>query len=410
MPIHSPLVLRHSSALKRPRVAFITSHPIQYQVPVFRCLAVREDLDFIVLFAMLPDAASQGAGFGVAFEWDLPLLEGYKYRVLQNVSRSPSVTHFQGCDTPEIQSVLKELQIDVVVVNGWVVKTCLQTLKAARRLRIPCVVRGEANNLRRRSWWKRVLQGFLVRRYDAVLPIGNANREFYRSHGIAASRMLSTPYCVENERFARAAAERVARRAELRSQWDIPENAICYLYCGKFEQKKHPVELVNAFLQACQTGRESASRPIHLLLVGDGELRCQCEEIVTRHSSLTALTFTGFLNQTQIVEAYIAADILVLPSDAGETWGLVVNEAMAGGLPAIVCDQVGCASDLIENEVTGWVFESGKWEQLTDLFCRLALRSQPISEMAGACRSRVAHYSPEIAASGIYKAVKFVGL
>ena len=407
MTRHSPLVTRHSSVSKRLRVAFVTSHPIQYQIPVFRCLAAREDMDFIVLFAMLPDAASQGAGFGVAFKWDLPLLEGYNYRALQNVSRSPGVTHFQGCDTPEIQLVLKELQIDVVVVNGWVVKTCLQTLKAARRLRIPCIVRGEANNLRRRSWWKRMLQGFLVRRYDAVLPIGNANREFYRSHGIAASRMFSAPYCVENERFARAAAERVARRAELRSQWDIPENAICYLYCGKFEHKKHPVELVEAFLQACRAQRESASvpKPIHLLLVGDGELRPHCEELVTRRSSLAAFTFTGFLNQTQIVEAYVAADLLVLPSDAGETWGLVVNEAMACGLPAIVSDLVGCASDLIENEVTGWVFESGNWEQLTDLFCRLASRSHPISEMADACRSRVALYSPEIAANGIYEAV-----
>ena len=407
MTRHSPLVTRHSSVPNRLRVAFVTSHPIQYQIPVFRCLAAQEDMDFIVLFAMLPDAASQGAGFGVAFEWDLPLLEGYKYRVLQNISRNPGVTHFRGCDTPEIQSVLKELKIDVVVVNGWVVKTCLQTLKAAGRLRIPCIVRGEANNLRRRSWWKRVLQGFLVRRYDAVLPIGNANREFYRRHGISASSMFSAPYCVENERFARAAAAIVSRRSELRSRWNIPEDAICYLYCGKFEQKKHPVELVEAFLQACQTLRksDSVSKPIHLLLVGDGELRPHCEEIVARHSSLAAFTFAGFLNQTQIVEAYIAADVLVLPSDAGETWGLVVNEAMACGLPAIVSDLVGCASDLIEKDVTGWVFESGNWEQLTDLFRRLSSRSRPISEMAEACRSRVAHYSPEIAANGIYEAV-----
>ena len=95
----------------------------------------------------------------------------------------------------------------------------------------------------------------------------------------------------------------------------------------------------------------------------------------------------------------------MLPSDAGETWGLVVNEAMACGLPAIVSDLVGCASDLIEKDVTGWVFESGNWEQLTDLFRRLSSRSRPISEMAEACRSRVAHYSPEIAANGIYEAV-----
>jgi hypothetical protein len=69
-----------------PRVAFVTSHPIQYQVPVFRCLSARTDLEFLVLFAMLPHAASQGAGFGVAFEWDIPLLEGYNYQVLNFVA------------------------------------------------------------------------------------------------------------------------------------------------------------------------------------------------------------------------------------------------------------------------------------------------------------------------------------
>jgi glycosyltransferase involved in cell wall biosynthesis len=368
-------------------------------------------MEFIVLFAMLPDAASQGAGFGVAFEWDIPLLEGYKYRVLNNVASSQGVTHFKGCDTPEIKSVLRELQIDVVVVNGWVVKTCLQTLWACKRLGIPCIVRGEANNLRHRPWWKRFLQRLLVRRFDAFLPIGKASRQFYRSHGISDDRMFDAPYCVENERFARAATAAEPRRSELRARWNIPENAVCFLYCGKFEHKKHPVELVEAFLQACQALRESASvsKRIHLLLVGDGELRPHCEELVTRHSSLAAFTFTGFLNQTQIVEAYVTADVLVLPSDAGETWGLVVNEAMACGLPAIVSDQVGCASDLIESDVTGWVLESGNWEQLTDLFCRLASRSHPISEMAEACRSRVTNYSPENAAEGIHQAVQFVG-
>ena len=103
----------HSSPM--PRVAFVTSHPIQYQVPVFRHLAKRDDLDFQVMFAMLPDAAAQGAGFGVEFEWDLPLLEGYEHSVLKNVSAIPGVTHYRGCDTPEIYDQLKQREIDVVV-------------------------------------------------------------------------------------------------------------------------------------------------------------------------------------------------------------------------------------------------------------------------------------------------------
>ncbi len=271
-------------------MAFVTSHPIQYQVPVFRCLATRADIDLTVLFAMLPDAASQGAGFGVAFEWDVPLLEGYRWQVLQNVSPSPSVTSYRGCDTPDIASTLRELQIDVVVVNGWVVKSCLQTLRAAKRLGIPCIVRGEANNLRHRSWWKRWIQRQLVRRYDAVLPIGIANREFYRGYGIAESSMFDARYCIENERFIRAATVAEPKRAMLRTHWKIPSQSVCFLYCGKFEPKKHPVELVDAFLGAYQraANRGDARVPLHLLMVGDGELRRECErrlaQFMTSHT------------------------------------------------------------------------------------------------------------------------------
>jgi len=407
----SPLASLHSAVQRPLRVAFVTSHPIQYQVPVFRCLAARKDIEFTVLFAMLPDAAAQGAGFGVAFEWDIPLLEGYQYRILKNVSKSPGVTHFSGCDTPEVQSVLRELEIDVVVVNGWVVKTCLQALWACKRLGIPCIVRGEANNLRKRSWWKRILQRQLVRRYDAFLPIGRANREFYRSHGIPESRMFDAPYCVENDRFARAAVIAESHRSELRAQWNIPEDAVCFLYCGKFEHKKHPVELVEAFLRAHQSVRASQEphRPIHLLMVGDGELRATCESLVpsvltSRHSSLAAVTFTGFLNQTEIVNAYVAADVLVLPSDAGETWGLVANEAMACGIPAIVSDHVGCASDLIVSGKTGWTFTMGDWDELSMRFSEIGGACCSLSNMKMECQKHVRGYSPEIAAEGILRA------
>ena len=381
-----------------PRVAFVTSHPIQYQVPVFRHLAQRDDLDFQVLFAMLPDAAAQGAGFGVDFEWDLPLLEGYEYSILKNVSRNPGVTHFSGCDTPEISDELVHRGIDVVVVNGWVVRTCLQTLKACRKLKIPCIVRGEANNLRPRPWWKRLLQRQLVRRYDAYLPIGTASREFYRSYGIPDDRMFDARYCIENDRFARAADLAVGQRSSIRARWGVPEETLCFLYCGKFETKKHPVELVQAIRQAVQLGAN-----LHLLMVGDGELKPECEKLVQQHS--LPVTFTGFLNQSEIVEAYVASDVLALPSDHGETWGLVVNEGMACGLPAVVSDQVGCASDLIVEGETGWVFPFGQWNDFSKLLAELSKKTKTIREMGPACRKLISNYSPKHAANGIAAAV-----
>jgi len=203
------------------RITFVTSHPIQYQVPVFRQLAVMPGLDFSVLFAMLPEASEQGKGFGVDFSWDIPLLEGYAYQLLDNIAAKPSVTEFRGCDTPAIGSILKATRPDAVIVNGWVVKTCLQTLLACKRLGIPCLVRGEANNLRERPAWKRLLQRLLVGQYAACLYIGEQNRAFYRSCGVRGSKLFAAPYCVENDRFEALAQSLKNRKNQLREHWRI---------------------------------------------------------------------------------------------------------------------------------------------------------------------------------------------
>lgn len=395
----------------RPRVAFVTTHPIQYQVPVFRHLHERDDLDLVVLYAMQPTAEQQGAGFGVAFEWDLPLLEGYDWVALKNVAAEPSVTQFSGCDTPGIGAVLDELAVDAVVVNGWVVKTCLQALWAAKRRRQPCIVRGEANDLRPRARWKRALQGALVRRYDACLTIGTANEAFYLRRGVSRERLFPARYCVENDRFEQAAA--AADRDAIRNELGIGRDAVCYLFSGKLEPKKHPDELIAAFRDATSRMEAAAETDAafeipHLLLVGDGELRAECERLA---DGCDRIHFAGFVNQTRIPELYAAADCLVLPSDAGETWGLVVNEAMATGLPAIVSDEVGCSLDLIiaadpsgDGGETGWIVPCGEQAALADrlIECAQIGRLQAAGERA---KRRIAHYTPAAAADGIAQAV-----
>ncbi|TWU05945.1 glycosyltransferase [Stieleria varia] len=389
------------------KLAFVTSHPIQYQVPVFRHLSGFDDIDFQVLFAMLPDAAAQGAGFGMEFEWDVPLLDGYQHHVLENVADNPGVTHFSGCDTPGIVDQLRTRKIDAVVVNGWVVKTCVQTLRACKKLKIPCIVRGEANHLRPRPWWKKVLQRQLIRRYDAYLPIGSANRDFYASYGVRGEQMFDARYCIENDRFERAAQSMRSERGELRRQWSIPADAVCFLFCGKFEKKKHPVELVKAFGDAVRLAKERhAQHALHLLMVGDGELRAECERLVAE--SGLPVTFAGFLNQSEIVGSYVACDCLVLPSDHGETWGLVVNEAMACGRPAIVSDQVGCERDLIVEGETGFSFAFGDWDSLTQRMMQAASCDVDLSSMGSKAFELIRKYSPLAAAEGIRDAARYV--
>jgi glycosyltransferase involved in cell wall biosynthesis len=208
---------------------------------------------------------------------------------------------------------------------------------------------------------------YLFRRVDRFFSIGTANKRLYQCFGAPEARFYSTPYAVDNERFVKQAAALRSQRMELRHRWGIHDDAFCVLFCGKFIPKKRPMDLVGA----TEVSRLNGWLPtIHLLFVGSGkldrELRQSCRVVFDAQapdtqvfapaksselpSAVPPASFAGFLNQTEISQAYVAADCLVLPSDHGETWGLVVNEALASGLPCLVSDACGCAEDLAGGE------------------------------------------------------------
>lgn len=370
------------------RLAIVETHPIQYKAPWFRRLAAQPGLEIEVFFAMVPDAVQQGEGFGVSFTWDLPFREGYPSRVLRNVSRHPSVVRFNGCDTPELYGLIRDGNWDAVLVNGWVVKTCMQALLACRLARVPCIVRGESNAMRPRAMWKKWIHRALLSQYARVLYIGKSNHEFYRSNGVSESRLFFGPYGVDNEYFMREATRLRPCRVSLRQRWGIPESAFCVLFSGKLIEKKHPMDLLRGLKSVVM---EQGARAVHVLMAGDGELRVKCEGYV-REQRLP-VTFAGFLNQQGMPQAYAVADCLVLPSDHGETWGLVVNEAMASGLPVILSDRVGCHPDLVQPGVTGFVFPFGQIEILAAIIRELMRRNDGGDSMGRAAQARVADYS-----------------
>jgi glycosyltransferase involved in cell wall biosynthesis len=351
---------------------------------------------------MLPNPEQQGADFGVKFEWDVPLLEGYKYEVLENVSRNPSVVNFRGCDTPSIISIIRDRKFDAVIVNGWVVKSCIQALGSCVCAGVPCIVRGESNALRKRRWPVRFIHRLLLKNYSAFLAIGKANRDFYLQNGVPPEKIFTGPYCVDNEFFASRASELAPQRNELRNKWGIPESALTFLFCGKFVDKKHPLDVVKGFASAV----EETDRKISLLMVGDGELKEACVRF-TEEKGLP-VTFAGFLNQGEIADAYVASDIMVLASDTGETWGLVVNEAMACGLPAIVSDQVGCRQDLITPFETGLVFPCGDTSMLGEKMVWVASHEKETRDMGEQARLRVADYDVDTVVRGTLDALRYV--
>ncbi|MEP6937505.1 MAG: glycosyltransferase family 4 protein [Chthoniobacterales bacterium] len=360
-PTDAPLTGYRSSSPMR--LAILTSHPIQYYAPWFRHLAIRFDLE--VLYAHRQDPAGQAAaGFGVAFDWDVPLLDGYRYRWLKNVSRRPGLQRFGGCDTPELFDLIRPKNYDALLVLGWNRKSFVQGIRAAWRHKVPVLMRGDSQLGTARSRIKRALKYLPYRwflpRIDAHLYVGKRNRDYLRHYGVREEQLFFSPHFVDNDFFAARSQEArdSGRAAAIRENFNIPPDGFVALFVGKFLQKKRVDDFIAASLSAADKRTN-----FHAVLIGDGLMRARLEELARAHPRIH---FAGFRNQSELPDFYAAADVLVLPSDAEETWGLVVNEAMACGVPAIVSDAVGCTPDLIESELTGVIYSFGDIEALSD--------------------------------------------
>jgi len=329
------------------RIGFLVSHPIQYYAPIFRELAKRCDLT--VFFAHRQTAEQQArAGFGVAFDWDVDLLSGYDSRFLANVARQPSTDRFAGCDTPGIADEIAHGRFDAFVVPGWALRSYWQAVRACRRLGVPVLARGDSQLGSQRNGAVRLAKAVafshLLRRFDGFLYVGQRNREYLAHYGAPAERLFFSPHCVDNDAFA--AASRDARRA-MADAPRRPDGRRRVLFVGKLIGRKHPADLLLAVARL-------RDRAVQIAFAGAGELEPELRKIAA--ASSVQADFMGFMNQSELPAAYAAADLLVLPSDSQETWGLVVNEAMACGIPAIVSDAVGCGPDLIEPGRTGATF------------------------------------------------------
>lgn len=397
--------LKHQASPKT-RIAFLTTHPIQYQAPVFRALAARPNIDLEVLYCHDATASEQAAaGFGVEFTWDVELLSGYAYRFLKNVANRPAVGNFNGLDTPEVRSLIGRGSFDAVVVNGWHFRSAWQAMFACWRSGTPVLMRSDSHLRSGRSTVKKALKWPLyqsfIPRLDGCLPTGKWSRDYFLHYGAKPERVFVVPHAIDTEYFSSRAVELRSRRDELRANWKIKPRDFTFLFAGKFVEKKRPLDFVHSLCRA-----SAKDRSVKGLMVGDGPLRSECEKAAESENG--PITFAGFLNQSEMAQAYVSADALILPSDGDETWGLVVNEAMSCGLPCIVSDHVGCGPDLIVPGRTGDIFPLHDVDRLTELILVFASRRANVEQMNANVREITPQFSVETSVTSLLGAVDAV--
>ena len=210
------------------------------------------------------------------------------------------------------------------------------------------------------------------------------------------------PHIVDQDFFSSTAATLQTRRNELRAAWDIDPDAVTFLFAGKFIDEKQPLDFIRAISLAATRDLE-----VHGLMVGDGPLREKSEALA--QVLCAPMTFTGFLNQSEMVKAYVAADALILPS-RNETWGVVVNEAMLCGRPCFVSDRAGCGPDLIVSGKTGELFPFGEVNALAALINKYVLRPEELSRMGAAAKSYVVTQTRKPSVDGLLNALAFTQL
>jgi glycosyltransferase involved in cell wall biosynthesis len=321
------------------------SHPVQYRTPVYRELQrLVPDLFHVVFATDISVRGNRDAGFGKMIAWDEPLLDGYANTVLKQ-ERGEPLKGFRSLHGKGLSCVFDILRPTAILQTQFLYEYDFVALFQAKVRGIPVWIRQESQDAaRQRSSTKNILRSTAYRiLYSLVRKgffIGELNRQHLVRHGIPSQHLIRAPYCTPDRFHNFSEAECVQIRERFRSILGIDKNITVIGFFGKLISKKNPTLLLQAvpFLQADLKAKTT------LLFVGSGVLEAEMKEQARQLEKWgTKSIFAGFINQSCLRDFYAATDIVVLPSRReGETWGLVVNEALQAGCAVAVSDAVGC--------------------------------------------------------------------
>ena len=333
------------------KIAIVTSHPIQYNAPLFVFLAQEPQIDLKVFYTWGKGALGPkfDPDFGKFIGWDIPLLDGYNYKFLNNISKDPGSHHFRGIINPTLNREIEVWGTDIVWIWGWAFDSHLKALRYFKGkkevwFRGDSTLLDEPNGISFKKIVRRIFLIWVYRHVDKVFYVGTHNKEYFIKHKINDSQLIYAPHAIDNFRFSDPTGEKLKRALKLRKKLGFHNSDLVLLFAGKLEPRKNPsflIELMNAL----------ESDNIKLLIVGSGPLESNLKQEL---NNCNRVFFLDFQNQSQMPILYRLADFYILPS-VSETWGLAINEALASGTKVIGSKFCGGTIDLI-NDDNGFVF------------------------------------------------------
>jgi len=307
---------------------------------------------------------------------------------------------------------LDDFQPQSVFIPGWSSKVAFIALSWCVRNGVPAVAMSESTEWdEARVAWKEWVKRRIVGLCSAALVGGRPHKDYMVKLGMPAERVFTGYDAVDNDYFAGKAGEARRAKCEMRGKFGLPENY--FLASARFIEKKNLPRLIEAYALYRKNSEvrsqksevsTPASAPWSLVLLGDGGLRSELCRLITEHALQDFVLLPGFKQYPDLPAYYGLANAFIHASTT-EQWGLVVNEAMASGLPVLVSNRCGCAADLVKEGVNGFTFDPFNVEQMAQLMFKLSdCNSTQLSAMVEASREMVAKWGTPAFGAGVLAA------
>lgn len=297
---------------------------------------------------------------------------------------------------------LDDAKPEAVAIPGWAETPALLALAWCRQRHVPSILMSDSQVIDEpRFWWKEWVKARVVKQYSAGFVAGSRHKDYLETLGLPSSRITTGYDVVDNEYFRNGAAHARGNVLTRRKDLALPERY--FLTSCRFVEKKNLHGLLTAYAQYCKHARNSAW---HLVIIGDGPLRPQLETQISELHLSYQVHLPGFKQYNELPDYYGLASVYI-QSSTTEQWGLVVNEAMASGLPVLVSDRCGCAPDLVQGGANGYTFDPLDVERLADLMVKITADQAKLDRMGQESQKIISNWTPETFAENLLKAAEY---
>jgi len=309
--------------------------------------------------------------------------------------------------TRTLFSALNKIQPDVIVLNGYQQPTTLAALAWSKLYRKPTVLLSESKeDDAPRRWLPETVKKILLSTYQSALVGGNRHKEYLIKLGMTSDAIFIGHNIVGNQAYHPSKLSHLPPPSET--------NRPFFLAINRFIPKKNISTLLAAYAEylskhASQPAVDSSVEPWDLILCGDGELRPQIEAQIKSLGLESKVHLTGFLQPDELLPYFAHASCFVHASTQ-EQWGLVVNEAMAAGLPVLVSRCCGCFDELVVEGANGFGFDAHRPQELATLMANMSSPQTDLEIMKQAALTHIQRFSPSLFAQGLRQAIQHARL